>query len=164
MLLKEIVFLVFFLITILGALGAVGFKKVFHNALSLGLSFFGMAGIYVLLNAEFIAAVQIIVYIGAISIAIVFAVMLSDPKQTAVPTDWKRGFAAACISLCLLLVLVGAIFSPKTSFPTISHLTSTTDIGRALLSQFVIPFELVSLVLLIAIVGALVIVRKTKEL
>ncbi len=165
LMLKDCIFISFVITTLIGALGAVTFKKVFHNALSLGLCFFGIAGLYIFLNAEFLAAIQIIVYIGAIAIAIVFAIMLSDPSQSPHPAEKHRTFSAICVSICLFLVLALAIIAPA-SYITVANIGSTTTatIGRALLSEFIIPFELVSLVLLIALIGALVISKKTKEL
>ncbi len=72
-------------ITILGALIAVGARKIFHNVLGLALAMFGVSGLFVYLNSPFVALMQILIYVGAICIAIIFAVMLSEPQYLPRP-------------------------------------------------------------------------------
>ena len=141
-----------------GAAIAVFLKNVFHNALGLGLALFGIAGLYVYLGSEFVAAMQIIIYVGAIAIAILFAVMLSQPlwfKSADAPFGRRLG-ALGVTGLLFALISRILVTAP---WPA-SNQTGPYTIGRIgelLLGQYLVPFELVSLVLLVAIIGALVI-------
>lgn len=144
--------------TLLGAFIAVWPKNVFHNALGLILALFGVAALFIFLNAEFLAVIQIIIYIGAISIAIIFAIMLSRPwfhqMTKREPAKLIRAFVAS-----------GALFAgtwmllKRTAWPAAATDGdySMAGIGRSLLTTYALPFEAVSLVLLVAIIGALVI-------
>src|SRR5438045_2091421 len=103
-------------ITLLGAVLAVGLKNVFYNALSLILCLFGVATIFVYLNSEFLAIMEVIVYIGAISIAIIFAIMLSRPM---LPTSEPRNFGKILRSGILGALLFAALVKMirQTSWP-----------------------------------------------
>lgn len=150
---------VFFLIvamTLIGAFCAVWLKNVFYNALALILCLFGVACLFVYLDAEFLAVIEVIVYIGAISIAILFAIMLSRPMQSA---DESRSSGKNFKSLAIAGLLFAALAEVvrRTAWPTSSVVGdgSIRALGKALLGWAVLPFEAVSLVLLIAIIGAL---------
>ncbi len=157
--LKDIIYLLFFALTILSGIGAVSFRRVLYNALSLGLCFFGIAGIYIFLNAEFLAALQIIVYIGAIAIAIVFAIMMSDPVQKPEAAHKKRSLLALAFSLTFAGVLGAALLKAPWPASGIQEPATLEALGALLLSKYVLPFEIVSLILLVAIIGAFVITR-----
>ena len=144
-------------ITLLGAFLAVWLKNVFYNALGLILSLFGVAMLFIYLDAKFLAVVEIIIYVGAISIAIIFAIMLSRPwfseHTHRDPAKISRAFLSAAL---LLAGLIGLL--RKTDFPLVSSGDiSIAGIGRSLLTTYALPFEAVSLILLVAIIGALVI-------
>ena len=144
-------------ITLIGAFLAVWLKNVFYNALGLILCLFGVAALFIYLDAEFLAVVEIIIYVGAISIAIIFAIMLSRPWFTQHTQRDPAKLSRALISAILLFVgLLGLL--RKTNFPSVeSGDISISGIGKSLLTTYALPFEVVSLVLLIAIIGALVI-------
>lgn len=161
MTLANSIFTIFVLITIIGALGAVWLKNVFYNALSLIVSLFGVAGLFIYLNSEFLAVMEIIIYIGGISIAIIFAIMLSRPMfqkyEKREPAKLGRS------------ILVAALFGSgvwltlnKTNWPLVrvDGDYSISAIGKSLLSTNVLPFEIVSVILLVAIIGALVVSNK----
>ena len=145
-------------ITLLGAFLAVWLKNVFYNALGLILSLFGVAALFIYLHAEFLAVIQIIIYIGAIAIAIIFAIMLSRPwfqKQAPRhPAKLARALLGAGALFGGLLMLLRS-----TAWPVAEEAGdySMAGIGRSLLTTYALPFEAVSLVLLVAIIGALVI-------
>lgn len=160
---QELVFAAIAAVTLLGAFLAVWLKNVFHNALSLILCLFGVAALFIYLDAEFLAVIEVIIYIGAISIAIIFAIMLSRPWSHAQAPRSSAKIARAALSAALLfggLVMltrrtVWPLSGPGGDF-------SMRAIGKSLLTVYALPFEAVSLVLLVAIIGALI-VSSSKE-
>ena len=137
---------------------AVWLKNVFYNALALILCLFCVAGIFIFLNGEFLAIMEIIIYIGAISIAIIFAIMLSRPMfQKNEKRAINKILRSAVIGALLFFGITKTI--RLTQWPQISvdGDYSIAAIGRMFLGESVLPFEVVSLVLLVAIIGALVI-------
>ena len=154
----EAVFLLLVGLTLTGALLAVIQKNVFYNALALILCLCGVSGLFVYLNSEFLAILEVIIYIGAISIAIIFGIMLSRPMQESY--EWiNPGKALRSMVLAFLLFGVLARTLALTFWPVSKESGdySVQNIGRALLSKQAFPFEAISLILLIAIIGALVI-------
>jgi NADH-quinone oxidoreductase subunit J len=161
------------------ALMVVGARKIVHSALALVVVFAMAAGIYLLLNAEFIAIVQILIYAGAVTILILFALMLTRiENQNITNPNSKTWWAALIVSA---LVCVGIIFASTFTHSTVVSGTATAGpaygtgvctaapnnvayIGQLLYSptcySYVLPFEIASLVLLVAIVGAIVIGRE----
>jgi NADH:ubiquinone oxidoreductase subunit 6 (subunit J) len=168
-----LVFYIFAAVLIIAALMVVGLRNIVHSALALVAVFAMAAGIYVLLNAEFIAIVQILVYVGAVTILILFALMLTRIAglERTNPTN-KLWFVALVIC-----TLIGAtiIYAVTNSHLAIAHVgdaagqllpgvSNVVRIGQLLYSptgySYVLPFEIASLVLLVAIVGAIVIGRE----
>jgi len=126
------------------------------------LSFAGVAGLYVLLDAGFIAAIQVLIYIGAISILILFAVMLSqnlmarDERQTQ-----RRWWLGAALAFALTAALVVMLVRASSAMPVgNTPLVSIEQLGAALVGPFVLPFELTSALLLVALVGAILLARE----
>lgn len=154
----DIAFLAFAAITVLGAFIAVWPHNVFHNALGLILSLLGVAALFIFLNCEFLAIVEIIIYIGAISVAIIFAIMLSQPwfgqKSKRDKLKVTRALLTATLLFLSLYQIVAVTNWPSTS-PEGDY--SVRLIGKALLTSHALPFEVVSLVLLVAIIGTLVV-------
>ncbi len=156
--LQDLVFLGIAGITLLGGILAVWPKNVFYNAMALILCLFGIAGLFIYMNSEFLAIVEVIIYIGAISVAIIFAIMLSRPwsgqHSRRKPEKVLRAlFAAGLLFLGLLQVLRASPWSQGSTEGDYS----IQAIGKSLLSTYALPFEAVSLILLIAIIGALII-------
>ncbi len=153
----DIVFCAIAAMTLVGAFLAVWLKNVFYNALGLILSLFGVAALFIFLDAEFLAVVEVIIYIGAISIAILFAIMLSRPWATQHTHREPAKLSRALISAALLFAgLLGLV--RRTAWPQVSSGDlSIQAIGKSLLGTYALPFEAVSIVLLVAIIGALVI-------
>ena len=156
--LTDIVFCGIAAVTLLGAFLAVWLKNVFHNALGLILALFGVAALFIYLSAEFLAVIEVILYIGAISIAILFAIMLSRPWSHPQTPRNPAKFARAAVSSALLFTGLTMLLR-KTSWPVAGPAGdySIAGIGRALFTTYVLPFEAISLVLLVAIIGALVV-------
>jgi NADH-quinone oxidoreductase subunit J len=147
------------------ALGVVASKKVMYSAVSMVLCFLGVAFAYALLHAELIAIMQILVYVGAISIVILFAIMLTEVQdgeyrqffnRQAIAAAVLAALAAAAISVTIVAADIGPI-GEKTLNPGVRELSSL------LFDRYVLPFELVSLVLLAAMIGAIVLARKEEE-
>jgi NADH:ubiquinone oxidoreductase subunit 6 (subunit J) len=140
----------------------VSLKNIFHCALFLVLAFFAVAGIYVLLSAEFLAAVQVLIYVGAITILMIFAIMLTAKLYNAQIRQSNEQVVLGIIVVATLLIATVAILG-RTAW-RLSDVTaqaqSTAGIGRALLTRYALPFEVVSVVLLTALIGAIVIARK----
>lgn len=154
----DIIFTALAALTLVAAFYAVWLKNVFYNALSLIVSLFGVACLFVYLNSEFLAVMEIIIYIGAISIAIIFAIMLSRPMSQRYE---KRDYLKLARSLFLALAFGGGIWFTlqRTEWPTtaLEGDYSIRTIGKAMISSQALPFEVISVILLVAIIGALVI-------
>jgi NADH-quinone oxidoreductase subunit J len=167
---ETFVFLVFSVITLGGALLVVTTRNLFHAALFLMLSLFGVAGLFVLLTAPFLAAVQIVVYIGAIAILIVFAVMFT-PQVTHIlrveRSQWISGAVIAALLFLLLLVIVTPLIDDvrfdkfdKDNADDVPA-SAMQDLGEALVdpNQYMLPFEIASVLLMAALIGAVVMIR-----
>src|ERR1051325_2612492 len=145
-------FFILAMITTLGALGAAFFRNVMHCALSLILFFFGIAGEFFLLRAEFVGAVQILVYAGAVGVLVLFAVMLTRPFDAAQPFElfaggragWAIGFLT---SVFVAAVLVWAILRDSLLSRTIPKPTTVkaSQLGADMMRDYVIPFEVVGI-------------------
>jgi NADH-quinone oxidoreductase subunit J len=161
---SQVVFIVLGGVTLIGALGAVTSRNLFHAALFLVLSFIGVAGFYILLEAEFLAMVQLLVYVGAISILIIFAVMLSrrmmSPDFKAQNEQWAWGLVAAVALFVILAFILLRVAWPVADVSVADDMM--TELGKALLDpeQFLLVFEVASVLLLVALVGAVVIARE----
>ncbi len=158
----ELLFYFFGLITVVSAFFVVSSKNIVYAAYNLLLTFFGVAGIYVLLGADFIAVVQLIVYVGGILILILFGVMLTN-KITDVPIKTTAvQVLPASISVGLLAgILVSSI--SKTRWVVADNpipQTTLESLGILLMNEYVLIFELLGILLLIALIGAASIARK----
>jgi NADH-quinone oxidoreductase subunit J len=154
----------FFLVvalTIGGALIAVGARKIFHNVLGLAVAMFGVAGLFVYLNSPFVALMQILIYVGAICIAICFAIMLSEPQHLPrPPRNPLKNMAALVGGLAVFIFLV--LLLKRTTFipaPERSADWSIVTLGHYLLTKYSLIFEVISLLLLVAMLGAIVTAR-----
>jgi NADH:ubiquinone oxidoreductase subunit 6 (subunit J) len=161
---SHVVFVLLSAVALVGAVGAVVQRNLFRAALFLILSFVAVAGLYILLEAELLAMVQLLVYVGAISILIVFAIMVSkqlmSPEFKARNEQWLWG-AVTAVALFALLAFI--LLSVK--WPTAESAVPQDAIGKlgqALVSadQYVLPFEVASVLLLVALVGAVIIARE----
>jgi NADH-quinone oxidoreductase subunit J len=145
--------------TFTGALIAVLPRNILYNVLGLALGLVGVAGLFLYLGSPFIALMEILIYVGAICISIVFAIMLSRPLHLSLP---KRRLPKVGLALgvgLLVFASLGAIIA-KTAWqpaPVRSADWSTATLGNYLLTRYDLVFELISLVLLVAILGAIII-------
>jgi NADH-quinone oxidoreductase subunit J len=149
----------------ISALMVVTLKNIFHSAIFLALTFFMVAGIYILLGAEFLAGVQVLIYVGAITILMIFAIMLTYQisNKSIRQVNEQRGAAFVIVVLFFVLALWTVI---KTNWQLSDARLpdqNILELGRQLLSTYVIPFEVVSIVLLVALIGAIIISRQDKQ-
>jgi NADH-quinone oxidoreductase subunit J len=148
-------------IAVVSALGVVMARNIVYAAMSLVASFAGVAGIFVLLNADFLAAVQVLIYAGAIAILIVFSIMLTQTShRNSNPSNQRRwpALLIAVAMLAVLLLTLGQTLWPLSSLEPLQ--TTTAAIGRLLLNEYVLVFEVVSVLLVAAMIGAIVIARE----
>ena len=150
------------LFTVVTAIWVVLSPNLIHSAVSLLFTLFGVAGLYVFLYADFIAATQIIIYVGGILVLIIFGVMLtnniSDPKLT---NKSQHQLLAGIFSFASLIMLSNIVFDTNWYVKELIIRDSTVnDIGMMLLSTYLLPFEVVSILLLAALIGAAMLSRK----
>jgi NADH-quinone oxidoreductase subunit J len=162
------IFLILSSVAIVSAANILIQRHPIYSALSLILTFIALAGIYLQMHAEFIAVMQIVIYTGAIMVLFVFVIMLLNVRAEEKIPDRVHVVRYFGIPLVLLLVVeVGLLVSRSVSSEAISvgtasiNLTSNTQlIGKALYTQYALPFEVTSILLLVAIVGAIIMAKK----
>jgi NADH-quinone oxidoreductase subunit J len=162
--LADAAFVGFALLSLLGGIVAVGAKKLIHAVLGLITSLVGVAGLYVYLGTHFIAAMQILIYVGAVCISIVFAVMLARTplEQEKTPLRLPGKIAAGfVVALFVGLVLGTPVLSTRwVPAAAVTVDASAKNVGIRLLTSYAFVFELISLVLLVAIIGSVVLARR----
>jgi NADH-quinone oxidoreductase subunit J len=163
---EMVIFLILAVVAVVAGVGVIAQRSAVRSALFLLVNFCCLAGLYILLNAQFVAMVQLIVYAGAIVVLFLFVVMLLGMEHAEESPDLRRyqWIAGGVLGVLLLTGILWALFSATTGgFPALVPGDNVRQIGAALLSDFVIPFELVAVVLLVAIIGALVLAKKRLE-
>lgn len=158
----DLIFYLFAAITILSAFIVVTHRNLVYSAFFLLFTFFGVAGIYVLLGADFVAIVQLIVYVGGILILLLFGVMLTNKItnveiKTGVINIYPAVIGVGLLSGALLAALVTSNWK---TFPTEAPLPTTSALGTMLLQEYALVFELLGIILLIALIGAASIARR----
>ncbi|NJR60997.1 MAG: NADH-quinone oxidoreductase subunit J [Cyanobacteria bacterium CRU_2_1] len=157
-------FLVLAAMMIGAALGVVLLDNIVYSAFLLGLVFVSLAGLYILLNAGFVAAAQILIYVGAVNVLILFGIMLVNKRQDFVPIKnaWigRVSTAAVCLGLFALLgtMIIATPWSISSLLPAGDE--AMVVIGKHFFSDFLLPFELASVLLLMAMIGAIVLARR----
>ncbi|MEW5819287.1 MAG: NADH-quinone oxidoreductase subunit J [Cyanobacteriota bacterium] len=173
---KEIIITISFYIlaflSLLGAMGVVFNKKIVNSGLMLLLCFLSIAGLFLLLNADFVAMAQILVYSVGIAIIVIFAIMLTNPNSTQADIFKRPRSIISLISCFFLMILMFmAIFADPFIRMLPSGLTTqrlieagtSGIIGKALFTVYVLPFEIISILLLVAIIGAVLLARRDIE-
>jgi NADH-quinone oxidoreductase subunit J len=156
------VFIFLSIITLGSALAVVTSKNLFHSALFLILSFVGVAGLYILLEAGFLAAVQILVYVGAISILIIFAIMLTRRLMAKDLVQRNAQWGISGLVALLLFAVLGFVLL-RVNWPAVEATVpreSISILGQELMSTYALPFEVASVLLLVALVGSIIIARE----
>lgn len=152
-------------LTLAGGIGVVTTRNIVYAAVFLLLALVGVAGIFLVLLAEFLALVQFLIYGGAITIVLLFAIMLTRTPEQARIEDNPQKLLAALVALAAFgLFAVVAFFTPwRTEESGQEPMAGFEDLGRALFSDFGVAFEIASLVLLVALVGAVVLSRSGRQ-
>jgi len=157
---EEFIFYIVAAVAVIGALGVVLARNVVHSALFLILALLAVAGVFILLSAEFLAIVQVLIYGGAVTILILFAMMLTRVRDMPQALDGpQRPFAALAAGAFLgvsILAVVATDWPGETEKITVIPFR---ELGEALFRTWAIPFEIASLVLLVALVGAIILAR-----
>jgi NADH-quinone oxidoreductase subunit J len=157
------IFVVLATLAVVGAINLIVQRHPIHSALSLIVVMVALAGLYLLMGAEFVAAVQIIVYGGAIMVLFIFVIMLlnagAEERTNASKLAGIAGVPLAAVLLGFLAVAIARSHTPAQS----GALADTRTISMQLFQQFVYPFELTSFLILVAILGALVLAQRENE-
>ncbi len=164
-------FFLYFALVVLGlGIRIVTCKNPVHSVLLMLLMFFHMAGFYLLLNAEFLAAVQIIVYAGAVLVLYLFVLFLVDLRQEVKTSPFIKGawlgiLGAVAIFLTFLRGVFNFSLGPRGeySISAIQKLTHTKAMGEAIYTNYILPFEIAGLILLVAVIGGLALAKKDKK-
>ncbi|MBF0096619.1 MAG: NADH-quinone oxidoreductase subunit J [Magnetococcales bacterium] len=164
MMVVDVIFYAFAAVTALAAFGVVSSRNQVHSVLFLILTFFSTAALFVLLQAEFLAALLVMVYMGAVAVLFLFVVMmldmeLSELKEQAI-NHLPLGLAVGAVILLELVVVLSHSHGHAVAAATVPN---TLAIGRALFTQHLYPFELASLILLVALIGAVVLTLRERK-
>jgi NADH-quinone oxidoreductase subunit J len=166
---KDVFFYITAIVMVAGALLTVLVKNILHSAITLICTFFGSAILYFLLSAEFVAVAQVMVYIGGVVVFIVFAILLtSHLGEKILETSKLRKALAVSFSLIVAVLAVTLLKEIGETVQTATEdFASLSEIGKRLLSPsnsgFLLPFEAISLLLMISLIGAVTIARTSKE-
>jgi len=161
---EQLCFLILAATIVLGSLGVVLLSNIVYSAFLLGGVFLAVAGIYLLLNASFVAAAQVLVYVGAVNVLILFAIMLVNKKESlsAIPSLQLRRVLSGAVCFGLFALLLRVAFTTAWSLPGPVPIgeEATLRIGEHFFSDYLLPFELASVLLLMAMIGAIVLARR----
>jgi len=170
---SKILFIIFGVFAVAGGLGAITRRNIVHALLFLVFTFLNVAAIFFLTQAYFLAVVQILVYAGAIMVLFVFVIMLlnlrtfSQEEQTYRKQRWLAPVLSVLVLAEFIVVLAGITFTSVNSGVTPEAISAaggnTKVFGEALFNQMLLPFEIASVVLLVAMVGAIILVKKEKS-
>jgi NADH-quinone oxidoreductase subunit J len=169
MLIDTVLFYIFAVMVLGGALLTITRRNAVHSAISLIVSLLGVAGLYLLQKAEFLFAVQIVLYIGGIMVLFLFVIMLVNLDQAAKERQFNKQWLIALIAAGLVGAQIGwFIYKGKDAFTIAATAMpgasagegNTEEIARVLFSEYLVPFEIASVLLLVAVVGSVVMAKK----
>ncbi|MBI4870331.1 MAG: NADH-quinone oxidoreductase subunit J [Candidatus Riflebacteria bacterium] len=163
---QVLVFYGFVAMTLFGAVAAAFSRRLIRSVFALLLTLLGVAGLYVFLSADFLAAVQVLLYAGGILVLMVFGVMLTH-RIADVTMETQHAHFKTGLILCSAMFLCLVMFIFQVPWPTIAelppHAPTTRAIGMAFLGDYLVPFEYASIVLLVVVLGAATLARKEVE-
>src|SRR5438093_12995827 len=170
MTIELILFYIFAAIAVASAILVVSSRNVVHSAAFLGATLFAVAGLFLTLHAEFLAGVQVIVYVGGILVLFIFVIMLIAVERNVHERQYNRQWRIALITSAILIVEVAyglyrgrdsLILPPIVTPPVAAAAAGNSEqVGTALYTSYLLPFEIASILLLVAIVGAVVLAKK----
>ena len=157
------IFFIFAVLTVGTAVAAMTLRNLVHCALAVALTFAGLAALYLQLNAEFVGFAQFLIYVGAVAILLVFAILLTrgsePPQQALFSSSWPAGVGVALAVFALLggLVLSSKVIQPQ---PQAAPNPTVAQLGSTLMTKYVWPLEVLGLLLTAALIGAVIIAMK----
>ena len=159
----ENLFLIIAALVIASAFWVVFSPNLIHSAVSLLFTLFSTAGLYIYLYADFIAATQVIIYVGGILVLIIFGVMLTSKIETpSIAASSKNQFIGGIGAFIIFVIQAGIIFNTQWNIGNVQSSDATVAaIGKLLLNEYLLPFEIVSILLLAALMGAALLSRRT---
>ena len=147
-----------------GGLAAVLLRNVIHSAVAMMVSFGALAGTYALLGAPIVAAAQVLIYLGAISVLILFAIMLTQAGDANLPAPFQRQAPFAALVAIGIVALVGwALLQTDWPNPSVIIPVELDALAAAVFNDYALPFEIVGFLLLAAIIGAIYLARRPEE-
>jgi len=159
------VFFILALVTAAGAIAAVSLRNLVHCALCLVVAFVGLAALYLQLSAQFVGFAQILVYVGAVAILIVFAILLTrgsdNPQQSIFSSSWVVGIGVAVLAFGALAFSVwtsSVVYRPTPPAPQ----PTVRGLGEQLMTNYVLPLEVIGLLLTAAMIGAVIIAMRER--
>ena len=159
-------FIILSLLTLAGAIAAMSLRNLVHCALALTVAFAGLAALYLQLDAQFVGFAQILVYIGAVAILIVFAILLTrgteTPQPAIVSPSWIGGIAVAVVVFGVLTMTIVRSSVSDRHLPAIRQV-SVRQLGEELMTKYLLPLEVIGLLLTAALIGAVIIAMQEKE-
>ncbi len=164
--LSGLIFLALVAVTVIGALVAVAAKRLVRGIAGLSLCFIGVAGLYYFLNSPFVAMMELLIYVGAVCVAIAFAIMLAEPRsedKVGKTSGLGAVFGVIVGGLAFLGLALAGRHTHWAGAPSKLNSGSITEVGKALLTSYSLVFELISVVLLVAIIGALVLAQSGRD-
>ena len=152
-------------LTLAGSVLAVIPSKIVHNILGLALAMFGVTGIYLYLGSQFVAMMQLLIYVGAICVTYIFAIMLSPPLELDLPKpSLLKAATALIVSVIAFIAMIQMILTARWApLAAPSRDWTTKTLGQELLTRYFLVFELISLLLAVAIIGAILIAGLGRE-
>lgn len=158
-------FAILAILTFGSALAAISLRNLVHCALSVAVTFVGLALLYLQLGAEFVGFAQIVVYVGAVAILIVFAILLTRSSETSSEPRYSRGAIwsgiVAAVAFVALVAAINTSFISMTSSP-VGPTVTVEKIGQDLMGKYALPLEAIALLLTAALIGAVIIAMKEK--
>jgi NADH-quinone oxidoreductase subunit J len=167
--LELVLFYIFAVIAVVSAILVITSRNVVHSAAFLGATLFAVAGIFLTLHAEFLAGVQVIVYVGGILVLFVFVIMLIALERAEHERQYNRQWTIALVTSAILIAEIGyGLYRGRDSFvlpaaavpPAVPPTGNSELVGTALYTTYLLPFEIASILLLVAIVGAVVLAKR----
>jgi NADH-quinone oxidoreductase subunit J len=153
-------FLFFAIAALLGALSVILQKNPIYSALSLIIVIASLGGLFLLLNANFIAVLQIVIYAGAIMTLFLFVIMMTEPRHELRPLWNFQSRAALAILLMIAGVTIWSVSSSDAQITTLATNFNVKALGRTLFTSYLFPFEIISILIISSVIGALYIARK----
>jgi NAD(P)H-quinone oxidoreductase subunit 6 len=145
-------------------MAVVTLRNIIHSAVAMMICFGSLAGMYALLGAPIVAAAQVLIYLGAISVLILFAIMLTQAGDANLPAPFHRQLPFAAVVALTIIGLVGwAVIQTDWALAGEAAVASVDAIANALFTDYALPFEIISLLILVAIIGAIFLARRPEE-